>query len=114
MGRPHTAARQQPRLDAARESPCAATSAAGKKRVLKGESLTKTEKHHMTQTHSLSVFVHQMTLLRYYQFIFPGNSAGKESACNAGDLSLIPGLGRSLEGGIGYPVQYSCLENPHG
>ena len=45
---------------------------------------------------------------------FPDSSSGKESACNAGDLSLIPGLGRSLEGGIGYPVQYSCLENPHG
>ena len=35
-----------------------------------------------------------------------GSSAGKESACNAGDPSLIPGLGRSGEG-IGYPVQYS-------
>jgi len=31
---------------------------------------------------------------------FPGRSAGKESACNAGDLDLIPGLGRSLEGGM--------------
>ena len=68
----------------------------------------------MTQTLSLSVFVHQTTLLRYYQFIFPGNSAGKESTCNAGDPGLIPGLGRSPEGGIGYPRQYSCLENPHG
>ena len=48
-----------------------------------------------------SVFVHQMTLLRYYQFIFPGNSAGKESACNVGDPGLIPGLGRSPGGGMG-------------
>ena len=32
---------------------------------------------------------------------FPGGSVGKESACNAGDLSLIPGLGRSLGGGHG-------------
>ena len=45
---------------------------------------------------------------------FPGGSAGKESACNAGDLSLIPGLGSSPEGEYGNPRQYSCLENPHG
>ena len=38
---------------------------------------------------------------------FPGGSAGKESACNAGDPSSIPGLGRSPGGGIGYPLQYS-------
>ena len=38
---------------------------------------------------------------------FPGNSAGKESACNAGDPSSIPGLGRSAGEGIGYPLQYS-------
>ena len=42
---------------------------------------------------------------------FPGGSAGKESACNAGDLSLIPGLGRSTGEGKGYPLQYSGLEN---
>ena len=41
---------------------------------------------------------------------FPDSSVGKESACNAGDLGLIPGLGRS-PGGIGYPLQYSGLEN---
>ena len=45
---------------------------------------------------------------------FPGGSDGKASACNAGDLGLIPGLGRSLRGGHGYPLQYFCLENPHG
>ena len=38
-------------------------------------------------------------------------SAGKESACNVGDLGLIPGLGRSPEEGKGYPLQYSGLEN---
>ena len=38
---------------------------------------------------------------------FPGSSASKESACNAGDPSLIPGLGRSTGEGIGYPLQYS-------
>ena len=42
---------------------------------------------------------------------FPGGSAGKESACNAGDLGLIPGLGRSPGEGKGYPLQYSGLEN---
>ena len=38
---------------------------------------------------------------------FLGSSAGKESACNVGDPGLIPGLGRSSEEGIGYPLQYS-------
>ena len=38
-------------------------------------------------------------------------SAGKESACNEGDLGLIPGLGKSPEEGKGYPLQYSGLEN---
>ena len=45
---------------------------------------------------------------------FPSSSAGKESTCNAGDLDLIPGLGRSPGGGHGTPLQYSCSENPHG
>ena len=43
---------------------------------------------------------------------FPGGSAGKESACIAGDLGLIPGLKRSPGEGKGYPLQYSGLENP--
>ena len=43
---------------------------------------------------------------------FPPSSVDKESACNAGDPGLIPGLGRSLEEGNGNPLQYSCLENP--
>ena len=43
---------------------------------------------------------------------FPCGTAGKESACNAGDLSSIPGLGRSLGEGNVNPLQYSCLENP--
>ena len=42
---------------------------------------------------------------------FPGDSAGKESACNVGDLGLIPGLGRAPGEGKGYPLQYSGLEN---
>ena len=43
---------------------------------------------------------------------FPGGSDGKEFACNAGDLSSIPGSGRSSGEGNGNPLQYSCLENP--
>ena len=39
-------------------------------------------------------------------------SNGEESACNAGDPDSIPGLGRSLGEANGYPLQYSCLENP--
>ena len=45
---------------------------------------------------------------------FPCGSVSKESACNAGELGLIPGLGRSPGGGNGNPLQYSCLVNPHG
>ena len=42
---------------------------------------------------------------------FPGGSDHKESACNAGDVGLIPGLGRFPGEGNGYPLQYPCLEN---
>ena len=45
---------------------------------------------------------------------FPGGSDGKESACNAGDQGLIPGLERSAGEGNGNSLQYSCLENSHG
>jgi len=38
-------------------------------------------------------------------------SVGKESTCNAGEPGLVPGLGRSTGEGIGYPLQYSGLEN---
>ena len=45
---------------------------------------------------------------------FPGGSDSEESACNEGDLGSIPGLGRSPGGGNCNPLQYFCLENPHG
>ena len=45
---------------------------------------------------------------------FPGSTGGKDSACNAGDLGSIPGLGRSPGEGHGSPLQYSGLENPCG
>ena len=41
---------------------------------------------------------------------FPGDLDGKESACNVGELGLIPGLGRPPGEGTGNPLQYSCLE----
>ena len=50
---------------------------------------------------------HSLCLLRG----FPCGSAGKESACNVGDLGSIPGLGRSPGEGKGYPRQYSGLEH---
>ena len=43
---------------------------------------------------------------------FPGGSEDKVSACNAGDLGSVPGLGRSPGEGNGNPLQYSFLENP--
>ena len=52
-----------------------------------------------------------LTSLRLH---LPCSSDGKESACNAGDLGLIPGLGRSSGEGNGNPLQYSCLENSMG
>ena len=45
---------------------------------------------------------------------YPGGSDGKESACSAGDPGSIPGSRRFPGEGKGYPLQYSCLENPHG
>ena len=47
-----------------------------------------------------------------YLYFSEGGLDDKESACNAGDLGLIPGLGRSPGEGDGYPLQYSCLGNP--
>jgi len=45
---------------------------------------------------------------------FPGGLAGKQFACNPGDLGLIPGLGRYPGEGNNYPLQYSDLENSMG
>ena len=45
---------------------------------------------------------------------FRGGSDGKEYTCHDGDLGSIPGLGKSPGEGHGNPLQYSCLENPHG
>ena len=53
----------------------------------------------------------ERTLMLWKMIGFPCGSAGKESACNVGDLGLIPGLGRSPGEGKGYQLQYSGLEN---
>ena len=63
---------------------------------------------------AFSAVCHQRWMLRRLFSGFPGGSDSKESACKAGDLGLNPGLGRSPGGGHGNPLQYSCLENPHG
>ena len=58
------------------------------------------------------LYLHLQIFLSFLLFSgFTCGSAGKESACNAGDLGSIPGLGRSPEEGKGYPPQYSGLEN---
>ena len=69
----------------------------------------------MIQFHIYSLLLFSLHL--YLLFLkntvldFPGGSDGKESACNAGDWGLIPGLGRSPGEGNGFPLQYSCLED---
>ena len=55
-----------------------------------------------------------LVLLLNINWPYNGGSDSKESTCSAGDLGLIPGLGRSPRGGHGIPLQYSCLENPRG
>ena len=52
-----------------------------------------------------------MSTILNHSLSLRGSSDGKESACNVGDLGLIPGSERSLEEGSGNPLQYSCLEN---
>ena len=55
--------------------------------------------------------MHSLTLHNFICKLYPPGSDSRESACNAGDLGLIPGSGRSPEGGKSNPLQYSCLEN---
>ena len=56
-------------------------------------------------------FTLTIVLQTYLCLYLPWWLRGEESACNVGDLGLIPGLGRPCEVGNGYPLQYSCLEN---
>ena len=55
-----------------------------------------------------------LTAVKLPELNFPGGSDGKESTSSVGELGSIPGLGRSPGGGQGNPLQYSCLDNPHG
>ena len=52
-----------------------------------------------------------LLIIRELKDTFPGGSASKEAACNVRDLGSIPGLGRCPGEEIGYPLQYSYLEN---
>ena len=74
------------------------------------ESVRLGQKDELVKLESHSTFEEQQAWPGH----FAGSSVSKESACNAGDLGSIPGLGRSPEGGHSNPLQYSCLENPHG
>ena len=71
---------------------------------------------HRFYTHLLSIHTHTIFNLGSITpcMGFPGGSDGEESTCNVGDLSSIPGLGRSPGGGHGNPLHCSCLEDPHG
>ena len=63
-----------------------------------------------------SSWISPYSIRTYVNFLsgFTRGSDGKGSACNEGDLASVPGLGGSPGGGHGNPLQYSCLENPHG
>ena len=72
-----------------------------------------TAEHAVTHVENMtSSFI--LTAIQHSNLGFPCGSDRKESSCNVGDMGLIPGLGRSLEGGHGNPLLHSCLENPHG
>ena len=79
-------------------SPCMESQRAGH------DLVTNTHTH--THTHAMNPNIFRSVHIIHS---FPGSSAGKESACNTGDPSWIPGLGRSAEEGIGYPLQYSSV-----
>ena len=60
----------------------------------------------------MNYIIDSFNLVQYLYRGFPGGSEAKASACNARDPGSIPGSGRSPGEGNGYPLQYSCLENP--
>ena len=92
----------------------------------KESDTTEANEHVCTITlnvrHNFSLMIKDLGIVSMGNYIFVSlplfnvyltycGSAGKESACNGGDLGLIPGLGRSPGEGKGYPLQYSGLEN---
>ena len=64
-----------------------------------------------TETHRITGRILGILIVQQ-KYLGPGGSDSKASACNAGDLGLIPGLGRSPGEGNSTPLQYPCLENP--
>ena len=80
---------------------------------LKTESHLGVIKLKLTKENIFFIFSHFIFVYCPYIYlsIVPRGSDNKESACNAGDLGLIPGLGRSPREWNGYPLQYSSLEN---
>ena len=83
---------------------------------MKEKQLSPVKRNGARNRHNLvfmmSMIQSKIRYLTYEELLgFPGGSDGKGSACDAGDLGLIPGLGRSLGEKNGYPLQYSCLEN---
>ena len=73
---------------------------------------TKSISHHSVLGGELQWRKEQYIYMPLWPWGFPGGSDSKESALNAGNLGLIPELGRSPGKGNGYPLQDSCLENP--
>ena len=76
--------------------------------------LEKWDKHMPKTNNSMHSLLHVLEITEVRpktRKVFPCGSAGKESGFNAGDLDLIPGLGRSPGEGKGYPLQSSGLEN---
>ena len=61
-----------------------------------------------------SAQVYHLILMPIQSTGFPGGSESNEPTCNVRDLGSSPGLAGSPGEGNGYPLQYSCLENPHG
>jgi len=57
-------------------------------------------------------YIKSMSYILAIILIVPGNTDSKLFACNEGDPGSVPELGRSSGNGNGYPLQYSCLENP--
>jgi len=63
--------------------------------------------HHQISHTQFLFLPAQVKIIRAHLILLPDSSVGKESTCNAGDPSSIPGSGRSPGEGIGYPLQYS-------
>ena len=73
--------------------------------------LIEISSHVLVVTIIITVIISKIKCLLQFTWSFHNGSEGEECACNAADTGLIPGLGRSLGEGNGYPLQYSCLEN---